>query len=118
MSATTVEMMPFASLTPKQQEMVDTICRLHWYANRAPTYRELMEAFGYASLNAVETHLKPLRRLGWLAPKEAGGKRARAITVLADPPDWVRLPGGGMVPLQDLGDLIEKLRGVWLRGKE
>jgi repressor LexA len=61
----------------KGQRRVYEFIRDHWREHRvSPTFREIMERFKFASLNAVTCHVEPLIEKGWL---EQRFRKARSI---------------------------------------
>ncbi len=65
-----------ASLTPKQQQIYDFICRRIDERGYPPTIRDIGTAFQIKSPNGVMCHLKALEKKGYII---RDGKSARAI---------------------------------------
>ncbi len=53
-----------SNITPRQQEVLDTIESLTKEHDVPPTFRELMEPLGIRSPNGMMSHLHPLRKKG------------------------------------------------------
>ncbi len=68
-----------AELTPRQNEILELI--RHWIRNegRPPTRADICTAFGFASPNAAESHLKALVRKGAIAMEEGCARGIRLI---------------------------------------
>lgn len=52
------------SLTERQRQILDEIVTFHREKGYCPTFREIQAKFGFASVNAVVAHLRPLRSRG------------------------------------------------------
>ena len=98
-------------LTPRQIEIVQTICRLHWEYGRVPTIRECCAALGMPSPTGLVWHARSLERKGWIARKKDNKSRSW-YCFLRKPPGWTLLPGGGICPDDQVQDLIAQLRQV------
>ena len=66
------------SLTRKQQQILDFIQGWQRTQGGAPTYQEIAERFGFRSPNSVTTHVRLLRRKGFL---ESDTRKARSLRV-------------------------------------
>ncbi len=66
-----------AALTPRQQEILDFIRNHQETLGLPPTRAEIARAFGFASVNAAEDHVKALAKKGllWLEHGSARGIR-------------------------------------------
>ena len=53
-------------VTPRQREVYDYVEKYIETNGFSPTRREIQHAFGFRTLNAVMSHLLPLRKKGWL----------------------------------------------------
>ena len=87
-------------LTPRQQEILDFIKNTVEVLGAPPTRAEIASAFGFASPNAAEDHLKALAKKGAinLEPGSARGIRLVRPAEEADaaaPPAAVAATGGG-----------------------
>lgn len=60
---TTTELKP---LTDRQREILVWLARYITEHGYSPTVRELGDAFGFGSTNAVMCHLRPLKSKGWI----------------------------------------------------
>ncbi|MFZ0448763.1 MAG: transcriptional repressor LexA [Desulfatiglandaceae bacterium] len=64
-------------LTPKQKAFLTYLGRYINEWNRAPSFDEIREQFGFASYNTVTTYLRILERKGYIRlPREKNRKRA------------------------------------------
>lgn len=64
-------------LTPKQQAVLSYLGRYTTEWGRSPSFDEIREQFGFASLNTVTTYLKILERKGYIRlPRQKNRKRA------------------------------------------
>jgi len=64
-------------LTPKQKAFLAYLGRYMDEWNRAPSFDEIREQFGFASYNTVTTYLRILERKGYIRlPREKNRKRA------------------------------------------
>lgn len=68
-----------ASLTRKQQQVLDFIQKRQQAQGQTPTFQEIADQFGFQSLNSVTSHLRLLRQKGFLEA-EAGKARALRVT--------------------------------------
>ena len=82
------------SLTPKQQQIYDFICRRIEERGYPPTIRDIGTAFAIKSPNGVMCHLKALEKKGFIA---RDGKAARAIRPAHRNVPKVGLPFKGLV---------------------
>ncbi|MFC1668584.1 transcriptional repressor LexA [Chlamydiota bacterium] len=55
-----------ASLTYRQNQIVEFIKDFHMHYSRPPTYREIAQKFRFKSVNAVTDHLKALEQKGYI----------------------------------------------------
>ena len=76
--------LPLAPLSSKEKKVLEF---LHvFFAEQAliPSFQEIRQHFGFASLNSVQRYLKQLQRKGYIyAP---GGNQKRALRLLTPPP--------------------------------
>jgi SOS-response transcriptional repressor LexA len=71
---------PRTPLTDRQREIYDFIASRFRATQQAPSLREVMRRFEFASTNAVVCHLKSIEKKGWI---ELGGKaKSRAVKIL------------------------------------
>lgn len=75
--------MKVARLTERQRFMLRAVIALIDEHGYPPTRRELGEATGISSTNAIQDHLKVLERKGYLVRAEGEGK-VRTLRVLRD----------------------------------
>ena len=61
-------------LTPRQQEILDFIRNTLETLGAPPTRVEIARAFGFASANAAEEHLRALARKGAIAMERRFGR--------------------------------------------
>jgi repressor LexA len=83
-----------SQLTPRQQEILDFICRRIDDHGYPPTIRDIGKAFEIKSPNGVMCHLKALEKKGYIARE---GNSARAIRLTHRPVLKVGLPFKGLV---------------------
>ncbi len=96
-------------LTAKQQQIFDFILNALRVDGGIPTVREIASAFGYASTNAVNTHLEALTRKGYINRRPG---EARNIEIA---PDYL-LPERGVPIVGSVAagtpiDALENLEG-------
>ena len=72
-------------LTPRQQEILDFIRNSLEVLGAPPTRAEIANAFGFASHNAAEEHLKALARKGAIVLEPGSARGIR----------WKSMAGGG-----------------------
>lgn len=65
-------------LTRRQQQIADFIDRRHRDGGVAPSFREIAEHFGFASVGSVVNHVRALRKKGVL-PEESGLARSLRV---------------------------------------
>jgi len=93
-------------LTPKEQKIFEFIKKALEGTQIAPSFEEIQQAFGFASINSVQQYIRQLVRKGVLA--HPGGNQKRAVSLsakvdrsspLGSPLDEevVRLPFVGLV---------------------
>lgn len=70
-------------LSNKERTVLDFIIQFMEAREIAPSYQEIREHFGFASLNSVQRYLQQLQTKGYIFVP--GGNLKRAITVLFDP---------------------------------
>jgi len=70
-------------LTPKQKQILDFIESFIEDNGYAPSYREIAENFGFASVATVAEHIDNLRQKGYLSSNETGYRALRPIEVEA-----------------------------------
>lgn len=73
------------SLTPRQQEILDFIRRTLENLGAPPTRAEIASAFGFASHNAAEEHLKALAKKGILVLEPGSARGIRLVEQLGLP---------------------------------
>ena len=66
------------ALTRKQQQILDFILKFQQAQSVTPTFREIADQFGFRSPNSVTSHVRLLRRKGFLA---SGSGKARSLRV-------------------------------------
>lgn len=84
-----------APLTPKEQMVLDFIRTFLAKKGYVPSYEEIKNRFGYASLFSVQQYLKQLENKGYL--RTPGGNKKRAIEVLDSESQEALLPLLGRV---------------------
>lgn len=96
-------------LTDKQQQIFDFILNSLRDDGAIPTVREIASAFGYASTNAVNTHLEALTKKGYI------NRRPGAARNIEIAPDYLSpergVPIVGRVAAGTPIDAIENLEG-------
>ena len=65
------------ALTSKQREIFDFLCKHVRERGYPPSYEEIAEQFGFASPNAVTSHLKAIERKGYIRRSE----KSRALEI-------------------------------------
>jgi repressor LexA len=83
-----------SQLNPRQQEILEFICRRIDDHGYPPTIRDIGKAFEIKSPNGVMCHLKALEKKGYIARE---GNSARAIRLTHRPVIKVGLPFKGLV---------------------
>ena len=58
-------------LTPKQKKVLQFLWQSYHTHGYPPTVREIMRHFGWSSTNAVQTHIGPLEKKGYVVRREA-----------------------------------------------
>ena len=74
-----------ASLTPRQQEILDFIRNTLEILGAPPTRAEIASAFGFASHNAAEEHLKALAKKGIIVLEPGSARGIRLVEQLGLP---------------------------------
>ena len=74
-----------ASLTPRQQEILDFIRNTLESLGAPPTRAEIASAFGFASHNAAEEHLKALAKKGIIVLEPGSARGIRLVEQLGLP---------------------------------
>ena len=74
-----------ASLTPRQQEILDFIRNTLESLGAPPTRAEIASAFGFASHNAAEEHLKALAKKGIIILEPGSARGIRLVEQLGLP---------------------------------
>ncbi|WP_423753345.1 transcriptional repressor LexA [Candidatus Accumulibacter phosphatis] len=74
-----------ASLTPRQQEILDFIRNTLEILGAPPTRAEIANAFGFASHNAAEEHLKALAKKGIIILEPGSARGIRLVEQLGLP---------------------------------
>lgn len=64
---------------PRQGDVLQAIGRLTQQQGYPPTIRELVDAMGYATPNAVAQHLRLLRRKGWVIWETGKSRTLRVV---------------------------------------
>ena len=95
-------------LSPRQMQVLQMICRLHFMAGGTPTIRQLMQALNIGSTNGVVVTLEKIEAKGWIYKE--GFHSSRSWKLAVDPPGWTSLPGGGICPDEDLPELVASLQ--------
>lgn len=72
-------------LTPRQQEIVDFIRNTMEVLGAPPTRAEICQAFGFASPNAAEDHLRALARKGVITLQQGSARGIRLVEQLGLP---------------------------------
>lgn len=98
----------WGKLTLRQREMMLTMCRLHYEGERPQSIRAIQTALGIASTNGVVGHLYLLEKKGWLRMIERKSS-CNWWKIIQAPPGWVLLPGGGIVPVEEVPALVDRL---------
>jgi repressor LexA len=70
-------------LTRKQQQIADFILKWQRTKGTTPTYQEIADQFGFHSVNAVTSHVRLLRRKGYLESDPGKARSLRVISRLA-----------------------------------
>jgi len=83
------------NLTQKQQAVYAFIRQYMENTDRAPSYDEIRQYFGFASFQSVQKYLKQLERKGFVRMPEKNQKRALTLTALGG--KTVLLPLSGVV---------------------
>jgi len=90
-----------SELTRRQQQIVDFIERSQWEDGVSPSFREIAEHFGFASVGTVVGHVRALRKKGVLpnAPRQARSLRVQSPLALlrkrvVDIPLFGSIPAG------------------------
>ena len=83
------------NLTEKQQAVYAFIRQYMENTDRAPSYDEIRQYFGFASFQSVQKYLKQLERKGFVRMPEKNRKRALTLTALGG--KMVLLPLSGVV---------------------
>ena len=68
----------YEELTTRQKEILEFIKKTTFRRGSPPTYREIMEYFGFKSIGTVQDHLKALEKKGYIKREP---NKYRAITV-------------------------------------
>lgn len=71
---------PIAPLTAKEKAVLEFIESCLQKQGISPSYQEMKDHFGFASLNSIQRYLKQLQRKGYI--HIPGGNQKRAITLL------------------------------------
>jgi repressor LexA len=69
-----------ASLTRRQQQILEFIARRHDESGYPPSRAEIAEHFGMRSLNGVKDHLKALDRKGYIELRDGVSRGIRLLT--------------------------------------
>ncbi len=75
---------PLRPLTAKERKVMDFLHDFFVREATAPSFQEIREHFGFASLNSVQRYLKQLHRKGYI--DLPGGNQKRALRLLQPPP--------------------------------
>lgn len=100
-------------LTQKQQAVFDYLKAYRGENGRPPSYEEIREEFGFASLNSVRKHLQQLERKGFI--KTPWGNQKRALEIVSEQPEAaaVSLPllgkvaAGGPLEVSEVPETID-----------
>jgi repressor LexA len=65
----------------KQREVLEYVTQYIAAKGYSPTLREIQRAFTFKSVNAVMSHLLPLRDKGWLTWQEGQARTIRPVEV-------------------------------------
>lgn len=68
---------PFQPLTERQREILVWLFRYIDEHGYSPTVRELCQAFSFDSPNGAVSHLRPLRRKGWVTWQDGHARTLR-----------------------------------------
>ena len=68
----------YEELTTRQKEILEFVKKTTFRRGGPPTYREIMEHFGFKSIGTVQDHLKALEKKGYIKREP---NKYRAITV-------------------------------------
>src|SRR5581483_8147946 len=100
-------------LTQRQEQILNFLQQHHAKTGLVPSVREIQQAFGFASSNAIDSHLRALERKQYIK-REFGKARAIAIRwgVYDDSPD--RKPQIVEEPVEQLD--LEAINSVDRRG--
>ena len=77
-----------AKLTPRQQEILDFIRSTLEILGAPPTRMEICEAFGFASPNAAEDHLRALAKKGVIILEPGSARGIRLHSALPKSCRW------------------------------
>jgi repressor LexA len=72
-------------LTEKQQAVFDFLKGYRGEHGRPPSYEEIRQQFGFASLNSVKKHLQQLEKKGFI--RSPWGNQKRALEILSEHED-------------------------------
>ena len=84
-------------LTPKQRAVFDFLKSYRREHGMPPSYEEIRQEFGFASLNSARKHLQQLHRKGYIKSPWRNMKRALEIVEQEEAPRAVALPLLGSV---------------------
>jgi len=84
-------------LTPKQRAVLQFLKDYRRENGMPPSYEEIRQEFGFASLNSARKHLLQLHRKGFIRSPWKNQKRALEIVDSEEPPRAVSLPLLGSV---------------------
>lgn len=84
-------------LTPKQRAVLQFLKDYRREHGMPPSYEEIRQEFGFASLNSARKHLLQLHRKGFIRSPWKNQKRALEIVDQVDPPKAASLPLLGAV---------------------
>jgi len=83
-----------ASLTAKQQRVLNTILEFYRTRDRMPTHQELKEKLELKSINSVQQYLRTLKEKGYLDIEK---HKSRGVSLKNSPPNVVNIPLLGQV---------------------
>ena len=119
-----------AALTPRQQEILDYIRNHQETLGVPPTRAEIARAFGFASINAAEDHVKALAKKGLLWLEHGSARGIRLVEQLGLPLIGAVAAGSPLLAVENVqgryqldpslfspkADFLLKVRGLSMSG--
>jgi repressor LexA len=119
-----------AALTPRQQEILDYIRNHQETLGVPPTRAEIARAFGFASVNAAEDHVKALAKKGLLWLEHGSARGIRLVEQLGLPLIGAVAAGSPLLAVENVqgryqldpslfspkADFLLKVRGLSMSG--